>query len=340
MPDKRFFNNRGPFSVEELAKLSDSEVFPKGSELKEVQDVAPINIADVNDISFIDNKKYIEDFKKSKAGVCIAHPAMKDFAPEGMILLLNSNPYMAYANIATAFYAPESRKGVHKKAFIDKSAKLGKNCFVGAGAVIGKNVQIGDDCEIEANATIADGVVIGNNTTIGANASVTHAIIGNDCYIYTGARIGQDGFGFAMSAKGHKRIPQMGRVIIEDRVEIGANTTIDRGAGPDTLIKSGAMIDNLVQLGHNVEVGENSVIVSQVGVSGSTKIGKFCVLAGQAGIAGHLKIEDGAKIAAQSGVISNISAGEEVMGCPAIPIKQFFKQAAYLKRIIKKRKAK
>ena len=338
MPDKRFFDNQGPFTIGDLAELSSSEVYPSNSGDKKVEDVAPLNIASDKDISFIDNKKYIDAFKISKAGFCIAHPAMKDMAPEGMVLLLNSNPYKAYADVAQAFYNPSKRTGIHESAIIDASAKLGKACFVGAGAVIGENVIVGDNSEIEANATIAKGVVIGNDTVIGSNASLTHAVVGNNCYIYTGARIGQDGFGFAMSATGHTRIPQMGRVIIEDRVEVGANCTIDRGAGPDTIIRSGVMVDNLVQLGHNVEMGECSVIVAQAGVSGSTKIGKFCVLAGQSGIAGHLNIGDGVKVGAKGGVISDVEAGQEVMGFPAVPGRLFFKQMAYLKRAVTKKK--
>lgn len=337
MPDKRFFDNRGSFKLVELAKISNSEIYPAGNENKSVADVAPLNVATETDVSFIDNKKYIDAFKESKAGFCIAHPAMKDMAPEGMVLLLNENPYMAYADVAQAFYAPEKRAGIDKSAIVDKSATIGQNCYIGAGAVIAENVILGDGVEIEANATIARGVIIGDNTIIGANASLTHCVIGKSCYIYTGARIGQDGFGFAMSAQGHKRIPQMGRVIIEDKVEIGANCTIDRGAGPDTIIKSGAMVDNLVQLGHNVEIGECSVIVSQAGVSGSTKLGKFCVLAGQSGVAGHLTLGDGVKVGAKGGVISNIDAGQEVMGFPAMPGKQFFKQMAFLKRAVAKK---
>jgi len=337
MADKRFFKNRGPFSITELAKLSNSEIYPENNKDITVEDIAILSEASKENIAFIDNKKYLEDFKVSKAGVCIAHPAMKDLAPEGMTLLLNNNPYMAYALVARAFYLPEKRVGISDKAIIDSTAKIGENCYIAPGAVIGANAELANGVEIEANATIDDGVVIGENSIVGANASITHAIIGKNCYIYTGARVGQDGFGFAMSPTGHKRIPQMGRVIVEDNVEIGANTTIDRGAGPDTIVRAGAMIDNLVQLGHNVEIGSGSVIVSQAGVSGSTKIGKFCVLAGQSGVAGHLKIGDGAQIGAKGGVISDIDAGAEVMGFPAQPRKIFFKQMAYLKRMATKK---
>lgn len=334
MPDKRFFCNKGPFYVKELAELTNSVII--GNSDKKVLDVAAIDIATEDEISFIDNKKYIDAFKKSKAGVCIAHPSMEDLAPKGMTLLLNENPYLAYAHVSNAFYKSEKRKGIHKKAIIDKTAKIGKDCFIDAGVVIGKNVELGNNVEVESNVTIAQGVIIGDNTIIGANASISHSLIGKDCYIYTGSRIGQDGFGFAMSKDGHTRIVQMGRVIIEDNVEIGANCTIDRGAGPDTIIKKGAMIDNLVQIGHNAVIGENSVIVSQTGVSGSTHVGKFCVLGGQVGVAGHLKIGDGAQIAAKSGVISDIDAGQKIMGYPAMPNKDFLKQIAFIRKLMKK----
>jgi len=175
--------------------------------------------------------------------------------------------------------------------------------------------------------------VLGEDTEIGAGATLSHCLIGSRVRIYPGVRIGQDGFGFAIDPAGHVPVPQLGRVIIEDDVEIGANVTIDRGAGPDTVIGRGCMIDNLVQIGHNVEVGAGSVIVAQAGISGSTKLGKFVVLAGQAGLAGHLTIGDGARVGAQSGVMRDVPPGEDVVGSPAMPSRQYWRWYAKLMKL-------
>jgi len=198
--------------------------------------------------------------------------------------------------------------------------QIGKGCYIEAGAVIGRNVQIGD------------------YVRIGANANISHAHIGSYSRLYPGVRVGQDGFGFAIDPKGHVKVPQLGRVMIGQHVEIGANSCIDRGAGPDTEIGDGTWIDNLVQIGHNVKIGRGCIIVSQVGISGSTVLEDFVALGGQAGVAGHLRIGMGARIAAQSGIMKNVPAGEEQMGSPALPIRDFMKQVALLKRLIKKDK--
>ncbi|MFP4464344.1 MAG: UDP-3-O-(3-hydroxymyristoyl)glucosamine N-acyltransferase, partial [Alphaproteobacteria bacterium] len=203
---------------------------------------------------------------------------------------------------------------------------------------IGQGVEIGNQVWIEAGAVIQEGVKIGNRCRIGAGACVSHALIGDHVRLYPGVRVGQDGFGFAIDPAGHVKVPQLGRVIIEDHVEIGANTTIDRGAGPDTVIGQGTWIDNLVQIGHNVKIGRGCVIVAQVGISGSTIIEDFVAIGGQAGIAGHLRVGSGAKIAAQSGVMNNLEARKEYMGSPAFPKMQFFRHVAALNRLIKKEK--
>jgi UDP-3-O-[3-hydroxymyristoyl] glucosamine N-acyltransferase len=199
--------------------------------------------------------------------------------------------------------------------------------------VVEAGAEVGAYCRIGPNAVIGAGVVLGERCVIGAGASLSHCLVGARVTIYPGARIGQDGFGFAMDAEGHVRLPQLGRVVIEDDVEVGANSTIDRGAGPDTVIGRGAMIDNLVQIGHNVQVGRGAVIVAQAGVAGSTKLGDFAVLAAKAGVAGHLTIGAGAKIAANAGVMRDVDPGAEVVGAPAIPKRQFFRQQVMLARL-------
>lgn len=339
MADARFFSRKGPFSVAEIAELTGATVQNAPDETRVFDDVSPLQNADGSILSFFDNRKYIDAFVNSKAGACFVRPEFADRAPEGMVLFTTSDPYRAYAKAATAFYPFEAGNGVvSPHAVIDPSAKLGEGVQVDAGAVIGAKCEIGDGTIIASNAVIGDGVAIGAGCKIGANASISHCLIGNLCLIYPGARIGQDGFGFAMGPQGHAKVPQLGRVVIGNDVEVGSNSSIDRGAGPDTIIGNGCRIDNLVQIGHNVELGMGCVIVSQVGISGSTKLGNFVVLAGQAGITGHLEIGDGAKVAAQSGVMKNIGPGETVGGSPAVPVMEYHKQTVALSRLIRKKK--
>jgi UDP-3-O-[3-hydroxymyristoyl] glucosamine N-acyltransferase len=334
MADPRFFKVAGPFTVGDLAAIT-AATPAEGTDLERlVHDVAPLDVAGPEHLSFLDNRKYVDAFAASRAGVCLVHPDLAGRAPAGMAILVSRTPYKAYALAAQAFYpAPAPSAGIHPSAIVDATAEIGEGCEIGAGAVIGAGVSLGPGCRVEPNAVIGENVRIGAGSRIGACASLSHCLIGERVVIYPGARIGQDGFGFAMDASGHVRVPQLGRVIVEDDVEIGANTTIDRGAGPDTVIGRGSMIDNLVQIGHNVTLGPGCVVVAQAGISGSSKLGHHAVLAAQAGVAGHLTIGPGARIAAQSGVMKDVAAGEEVCGAPAVPIRQFFRQVATLTRL-------
>ncbi|MGE5478612.1 MAG: UDP-3-O-(3-hydroxymyristoyl)glucosamine N-acyltransferase [Bacteroidales bacterium] len=338
MADPRFFTVAGPFSLARLAEISGAELAPGADPAMQLSDVAALDQAGASDISFLDNRKYLASFQGSQAGAAIVHPDLADRAPTGMALLLSKDPYRAYAKVAQAFYPrPKVEPWVAPTAFVDPSAKVGEGCRLDYGAVVGAGAEIGARCHIGPNAVIADGVVLGDDCIVGANATVQFALVGRNVVIYPGARIGQDGFGFAMGPQGHLKVPQLGRVIIGDNVEIGANTTIDRGAGPDTIIGAGSMIDNLVQIGHNVQLGRGCVIVAQVGISGSTKLGDFVAAGGQAGLAGHLTIGVGARIAAQAGVAKDIPAGQTVGGTPAVPQMDWLRQSAALNKLIRRK---
>jgi UDP-3-O-[3-hydroxymyristoyl] glucosamine N-acyltransferase len=334
MADPRFFKNAGPFTLGALAQLTGAMLSDPTAADRKIVDVAPLQEADAERLSFLDNKKYVSVFRETKAGAVFVRPELAAEAPAGTVCLTHKNPYKAYALAAQAFYpqpAPAAFRAA--SAVVDPSAQIGENCYIDHAAVIGKNVKIGAGTRIGALAVIEDGVEIGADCDIGARVYITHALVGNKVRLHPGAVIGRPGFGFAIDPAGYVSVPQLGRVVIGDDVEIGANTTIDRGAGPDTVIGQGTRIDNLVQIGHNVQIGRYCVIVSQTGISGSTQLGDYVMTGGQSGFAGHLKIGAGAKIAAQSGIMRDIPPGGEVMGSPAVPIRQFMRQTAIWSRI-------
>ena len=334
MADSRFHLKTEPKTLDDLADLIGGEVQGNGELV--VNDVASLSDAGASDISFLDNAKYKDAFKNTHAGVCIVSPEMVQFAPENCQLIISKKPYKSYALIAQAFYPENYPKAqISDFAHVHESTEIGEGCIIEAGAVVAEGVKLGQGCWIEANATIGKNVDIGNKSRIGANASVSHAVIGEASRLYAGARIGQDGFGFAIDPAGHVKVPQLGRVIIGDHVEIGANTCIDRGSGPDTIIGDGTWIDNNVQIGHNAKVGRGCVIIAQVGIAGSTTLEDFVVVAAQVGIAGHLTIGQGTQIGAQSGVMRDLPAGSKVVGTPAVPTKQFMRQVATLKKLTK-----
>jgi UDP-3-O-[3-hydroxymyristoyl] glucosamine N-acyltransferase len=335
MADSRFFHRTGPYTLGEIASITGATI-ERGSADLIVNDIAPLDLAGPGQLSFLDNVRYREIFRTSNAAACFVAPEMVANAPDGMALLVTKTPYKANALAAQAFYPdiwPAAR--IAKSATIDPTAKIGEGCIIDENVVIAAEVVIGNGTWIEANTVIGTSCLLGERCRIGSNVTLSHCHIGQATRIYPGARIGQDGFGFAIDPAGFVKVPQLGRVIIGAHVEIGANTTIDRGASGDTIIGDGCWIDNLVQLGHNVKLGRGCVIVAQVGIAGSTVFDDYVVVGGQAGFAGHLKIGKGARIAAQSGVMRDIPAGGEVMGFPAIAIKQFMRQAAILNKMTK-----
>lgn len=339
MPDSRFFRPDGPFTVSRLAEIADAEPVNCNDPGRSFGNVAPLDEAGPDDISFLDNRRYISAFAATAAGCCIVAPDMADRGPAGTVLLVTAEPYLAYARVATAFYPRTEESYIPADAAerIHPSAEIGEGTVIADTAVVGPGARIGRNCRIGPNAYIGDGVTIGDNCRIGPSASLRYAVLGNDIILFAGARLGEAGFGFARGPHGAVTVPQVGRVVIEDRVEIGANSTIDRGAGPDTVIGAGTRIDNLVQIGHNVRIGMGCILVAQTGIAGSTRIGNGVQIGGQAGLAGHLSVGDGAQVAARSAVMKDIPQGGTVAGMPAIPIKEYFRQIAVVSRLSRKK---
>ena len=338
MTDPRFFKVAGPFSLKELATLVGAKMSANADTDAKFEDVAPLSTAGPRDITFLYNKKYVGEFQTSKAGACIVDEDFADRAPAGMALLISDNPYRDYAFVAQAFYPkPEITSFIARSAAVHKTAEISVDCVLEENVVVGPDVIIGAGSLIGANTVIDQAVIIGEKNVIGSGVHLSHCVIGDRVLIHPGVCIGQRGFGFAMSKSGHVKVPQLGRVIIEDGVEIGANSSIDRGSGPDTIIGAGSMIDNLVQIGHNVRLGRGCIIIAQSGVAGSSKLDDFAIVAAQSGVSGHLVIGAGAQIAAKSGDMRDVAPGEKVAGIPAVPAKKHFRQVAILNRLANKK---
>ena len=334
MVDPRFYKSPQPLRVEEIVQMTGAKPQP-GCDLQCLfSGVASLRNATSAHVSYLDGKKQLDAYKVSAAGACFVEARYAGEAPDHMITLIVDNPRAAHAKLAECMFPQITEsEGINPSATIHPSAKLGQDCTVGPGAFIHANVEIGAGSIIGEYAVIGHGVTLGQQCRIGPYAALTHSILGDRVIIHTGACLGQDGFGYVSTAEGHQKIPQLGRVIIQDDVEVGANTTIDRGALDDTVIGEGTKIDNLVQIGHNCRVGRHCIIVSQVGISGSVVLEDYVVIGGQAGIADHLTLGTGAKVAAQSGVMSNMSPGDVFGGSPARPIRQVFKETVALKKL-------
>lgn len=335
MPDPRFHTRAGPFPLGALAenlKLFQLPANADGAAL--IHDVAPLESAGPSDLSFLENRKYLAEMKASKAGFCVMLPEFADQVPDGMIALATPHPYLAYAMIAQALYPARGSTGVvHQAASVDASASIGENVEIGANAVIEAGASVGAGTIIAANATVGVNVTVGMNCRIGANVSLETCDVGDRVTVQAGACIGMPGFGFAPHPERHQTVPQLGRVVIGNDCHIGSNTCVASGSGHDTVIGNNVWIDNLVQVAHNVEIGDGSILVGQVGLAGSTKIGRFVQMGGQSGASGHIKIGDQARIGAKSGVMGDVEPGATLIGQPAIPEKEFWRQLIALKRL-------
>ncbi|MDR0430409.1 MAG: UDP-3-O-(3-hydroxymyristoyl)glucosamine N-acyltransferase [Tannerellaceae bacterium] len=321
------------FSAQQIADFLKGTV--EGDPAIKVKTFSKIEEGKPGSLSFLANPKYEHHIYNTEASIVLVN---NDFAPASPVKATLVKVVNAYAGLAALLGMVEQLKkkkeGIDSTAFIHPTAKIGNNCYVGNFAYIGENVSIGNDCKVYPHACIGDHVAIGDNCIIYPHATIyDNCIVGNNCILHAGSVVGSDGFGFAPEGDNYKKIPQLGNVIIEDDVEIGANTTIDRAVMDSTIIRKGVKLDNLIQIAHNVEVGEHTVMAAQVGLAGSVKVGKHCQFGGQAGIAGHIHIEDNVSIGAQAGIIGNIESGRTIFGTPAIGARDYMRSSVIFIRL-------
>ena len=297
-----------------------------------VTNVAALDRARPSDLVFMDNAKYIEPLAVTRAGVCLANERFGGQAPPSLTVLLTNQPFRDFVMVSRKLFPHAIRprsmfdaEGVAPGAVVHPTAEIEDDVTIDPGAVIGPRAAIGSGTVIGATAVIGPGVQIGRDCAVGPGASIMHALIGDNVILHAGCRIGQDGFRYHPTAKGHVKVPQLGRVIIQDNVEIGANTGIDRGGSADTVIGEGTKIDNLVQIGHNCTIGRHCIIVAECGLSGSIVLGDYVMLGGQVGIADHVTIGERAVVAAKSGVLGDIPAGQQWFGYPAMPGRDYLR---------------
>ena len=339
----QFFPQPAGMTLREIADLTGA--IPRaGAKLDGmIRGVAAIDRARPSDLVFVDSAKYLAGFAGTRAGFCLTTELFAEAAPSGISVLHTAQPFRDFVTVVRKLYPDSLRpnslydaEAVEPGAKVHPTAQIEDGVTIDPGAVIGPRAGIGEGTVIGPNAVIGPDVQIGRGGSIGATASIVHALIGDNVIIHAGCRIGQDGFRYHPTARGHLKVPQLGRVIIQDNVEIGANTTIDRGGSGDTVIGEGTKIDNLVQIGHNCMIGRHCILVSQSGISGSVTIGDYAVLGGQVGLADHITIGEGAMVAAKSGVMNNIPSGEKWMGNPAMPNREFFRMVSAQRKAAKR----
>ena len=321
------------FSAQQIAAFLNGTV--EGDPDVKVSNFSKIEEGKIGTLTFLANPKYEHYIYNTKASIVLVN---NDFTPSGLVPATLTRVDNAYASLAMLLNMVEQSKkkenGIDSTAFIAKSASVDENAYIGAFAYIGNNAKVGKNCRIYPYAYVGDNVIIGDNTVLYPHVTIYEGcVVGCNCILHAGSVVGSDGFGFAPEGETYKKIPQLGNVVIEDDVEIGANTTIDRAVMDSTILRRGVKLDNLVQIAHNVEVGENTVMAAQVGIAGSVKIGKHCMFGGQVGLAGHIKIADHVNFGAQSGVISDIKEATTVLGAPAIPAKNFMRSSAIFGRL-------
>jgi len=341
MPD--LFSRNRELTIAEIVTLTGAKPRAGVPLERRIGSIAPLDTARASDITFLDNAKYLDALNVTRAGACLLSPRFQAAAPDGLVVLIAAEPYRAFVAVARALFPsalrPSSLFGAGGRAagaLVHSSARIEAGVTIDPLVVIGPAAEIGAGTLIAAGAVIGPGVAIGRDCAIGAGATVTNALIGDRVIIHPGVRIGQDGFGYLPSPGGHQKIPQTRRVIIQDNVEIGANSTIDRGSTRDTVIGEGTKIDNLVQIAHNVSIGRHCLIAGQTGISGSSEVGDFVMMGGQVGLADHVTVGSGAMLGAQSGYMSDVPAGARWIGSPAQPVRDFMKGVAALRRLVRR----
>ncbi len=333
-----FFHRAGPFPLwliaEKIgAKLTDEDASSLIDDVRTLREAGPRHLV------FFENRKYLRQLTNTRARACILSTAHEGELPDGLAVLSTPAPYAAFARALSLFYPDALRSKAAATAadqggkLVHPTAQIGEGAIIESGAIVGQEAIIGPGTIIAAGAVVGFRVVMGADCYLGAGACVTHALIGRDVIIHSGARIGQDGFGFAMSGKGHLKIPQIGTVIIGDNVEIGANSTIDRGSLSNTVIGEGTKIDNQVQIAHNVVIGRHCIIVAQSGIAGSSELGDFVVMGAHSGILGHIKVGSGAQIAGMAHVKSDVEPGARMGGTPARPFHLWAREVAAVKKL-------
>ena len=321
------------FTAQQIADFLKGTII--GDPTVKVSNFSKIEEGVTGTITFLANPKYEQFIYETKASIVLVN---EDFTPTSELELTLIKVANAYTSLAMLLNLVEQSKvkksGIDSSAFISPKAVIEADCYIGALAYIGENTTIGKGVVIYPHVFVGDNVKIGDNTTLYPHSVIYDGcIVGQNCIIHAGVVVGADGFGFAPENGEYKKIAQIGNVIIEDSVEIGANTTVDRAVIGSTVIHKGVKLDNLIQIAHNVEVGENTVMAAQVGIAGSSKIGANCMLGGQVGIGGHINIGNDTRIGAQSGIISNIKAGSQIMGSPAIPAKNFMRSGVLIEKL-------
>jgi UDP-3-O-[3-hydroxymyristoyl] glucosamine N-acyltransferase len=332
-----FFERTGPLPLSVIAQHVGASIPESYDASQLATDLRPLDEATRGHLSFLDNRKYLAQLDATQASAVLIAPAYLSRVPAGITPLVLKAPYRGFAQALALFYPeamrPKAAMSSAGEPLVHPTARLEAGVVVEPGAVIGRDAWIGAGTTIAAGAVIGYRVTIGRGSYVGPCASVIHALVGDRVIVHAGVRIGQDGFGFAMGAGGHLKVPQIGRVIIQNDVEIGANSAIDRGALKDTIIGEGTKIDNLVQIGHNAVVGRHCVIVGQVGIAGSAVLGDYVVVGGQGGIAGHIVIGAGAQIAGASHAKDSVPAGARMVGTPAKPLREWAREQNALKRL-------
>ena len=345
MTEPFYFEPARRLTVGDIVRLTGAEAV-EGTPLdRSIGNIAPIDRAGPRDLTFFDNAKYVDQFAITRAGACLLTRRFENNAPKGVAILRARDPYRAFVTVMRELYPDALRpsslfdaKGVAPGTFVHASARLENGVVVDPGAVVGPRAEIGAGTVVGPNAVIGPRVRIGRDCSIGAGTTLMHCLIGDHVLIHPGCHIGQDGFGYVGDGAAHLKVPQIGRVIVQDHVEIGAGTTVDRGAIRDTVIGEGTKIDNLVQVGHNVVIGRHCILVAQAAISGSATLEDQVVLGGRVGVNNHVTIGEGAQIAATSNVNSDVPAGSRWGGTPAKPVKQWFRELLLVERLAQENK--